>query len=411
MLRIGKVLIKNEGNNIMPLVNMRETLLHAYENGYAIGAFDLINLDFLKGILDAAEHCRAPVILNLNESHFDVFDFQQLMPAVEMAARRASVPVAIHLNHGKSLQSAVDAINCGCNGIMVDFSDTPLDDTIEATFEVVQMAHGCGIPVEGELGSMPIIEGEDAERDPGEVRYTTVDKAKKYVDDTGIDFLAISINTAHDRMKGEPKLDYERLRNINEALSIPLVIHGGRGFSDDQFRHLVANGVAKINYYTGLNDEAGRAIRKNAEAVDSDAYTNLVRGVADAISLEAERCIRLWGSAGRASEVLAQCTPWLPVEHLIIYNVKGLDEDGVAEMMARGRHVLSKIPGVREVATGTAVKAKATYRYTWLVQFCHPAVIDSYRDHPDHIAFADQLFRPVAGERISLDFQWIDEAG
>jgi fructose-bisphosphate aldolase class II len=393
----------------MPLVNMKEMLQHAHENGYGVGAFDLVNHDFLKGILDAAETCGAPVILSLAESHFDLFDFQLLMPAVELAARKASVPVAIHLDHGGSLQSAVNAINYGCNGVMVDNSHTPLEDNICLTRATVEMAHGCGIAVEGELGYVPGVEGEDAEHHPGDVCYTSVDEAKRFVEETGIDCLAVSIGTVHGRMKGEPKLDYDRLQDINEALNIPLVIHGGSGLSEDQFRQLIANGVAKINYFTALNDEAGAAIRKNLKEVDSNAYTHLFQGVQGAIKQEVERCIQLWGSAGRASEVLAQCTPWLPVEHLIIYNVKGLDEDGVTEMMDKGRDVLSKIPGVREVATATAIKDDAAYRYTWLVQFCHPAVIDSYREHPDHIDFADQIFRPVAGERISIDYQWIDE--
>jgi fructose-bisphosphate aldolase class II len=392
----------------MPLVNMKEMLLHAYENGYAIGAFDLINLDFLEGILDAAEGCSAPVILSLAESHFEYFDFEQLMPAVEKAARKASVPVAIHLDHGESLQSAVNAINCGCNGIMVDASQAPLEDNIRTTRAVVEMARGCGIPVEGELGYVPGVEGEDAERHPGEVSYTTLNEARQFVEATGIDFLAVSIGTVHGRMQGEPELDFQRLRDINEGLQQPLVIHGGTGLSDDQYRQLIKNGVAKINYFTALADAAGAAIRSNVEATKHNGYTQLTRGVQAAVSQETERCIRLWGSAGRAAEVLAQCSPWLPVEHLIIYNVNGLDDQGVTEMMAKGRHLLSKIPGVREVATATAVKEDAAYRYTWLVQFCHPAVIGSYRDHPDHVAFADQHFRPVAGERISIDYEWVE---
>jgi fructose-bisphosphate aldolase class II len=392
----------------MPLVNMKEMLLHAYENGYAVGAFDLISLDFLQGILDAAEDCSAPVILSLAESHFEYFDFEQLMPAVEKAARKASVPVAIHLDHGESLQSAVNAINCGCNGIMVDASQAPLEDNIRTTRAVVEMARGCGIPVEGELGYVPGVEGEDAERHPGEVSYTTLNEARQFIEATGVDFLAVSIGTVHGRMQGEPELDFQRLRDINEGLQHPLVIHGGTGLSDDQYRQLIKNGVAKINYFTALADAAGAAIRSNVEATNHNGFTQLTRGVRTAVSQEAERCIRLWGSAGRGAEVLAQCSPWLPVEHLIIYNVNGLDDQGVTEMMAKGRHLLSKIPGVREVATATAVKEDAAYRYTWLVQFCHPAVIDSYRDHPDHVAFADQHFRPVAGERISIDYEWIE---
>jgi fructose-bisphosphate aldolase class II len=395
-------------DKVMPLLNMKEMLQHAYDNGYAIGAFDLINLDFLEGILGAAERCSAPVILSLAESHFEYFNLELLMAAVERAARKARVPVAIHFDHGASLQSAVNAINCGCNGIMVDASQLPLIDNIQTTRKVVRMAHGCGIPVEGELGYVPGVEGEDADRHPGEVAYTTIDEASKFVDETGIDFLAVSIGTVHGRMKGEPKLDLERLRDINQALNTPLVIHGGTGLSDEQFRQLIANGVAKINYYTALADAAGGSIRKNIEETQSDVYTHLTRDVQAAISHESERCMRLWGAAGRAEAVLAQCSPWLPVEHLIIYNVKGLDEKGVTSMMAKGKQVLSKIPGVLEVVTGTAVKVDAAYRYTWLVQFCHPAVIDSYREHPDHVAFADQQFRPVAGERISIDYVWID---
>lgn len=391
----------------MPLVNMKEMLLHAYENGYAVGAFDLINLDFLAGILAAAERCGAPVILSLAESHFKYFDFEQLMPAVEKAARLASVPVAIHLNHGESLQSAVKAINCGCNGIMVDAYQAPLEDNIRATRAVVEMARGCGIPVEGELRYVPGVEGEDAERHPGGVSYTTLDEARQFVEATGVDFLAVSIGTVQGRMQGEPELDLQRLRDINEGLRQPLVIHGGTGLSDDHYRQLINNGVVKINYYTALADAAGAVIRNNVEATKQNGVTQLTRGVQAAVSEEAERCIRLWGSAGRAVEVLAQCNPWLPVEHLIIYNVNGLDDQGVTQMMAKGRHVLSKIPGVREVVTASAVKADAVYRYTWLVQFCHPSVIDSYREHPDHVAFADQLFRPVAGERISIDYEWI----
>ena len=390
----------------MPLVHMKDMLEHAHRNGYAVGAFDLVSLDFLQGIMDAAERCRAPVILSLAESHFGYFDFALLMPAVEKAAKRASVPVAIHLDHGEGPDSAVRAVNLGCNGVMVDSSEQPLQENIRRTKEVVAMARGCGIPVEGELGYVPGVEGEDAERHPGEIAYTSVEDAHTYVQATGVDFLAVSIGTVHGRMQGTPELDFERLAQINQALGIPLVIHGGTGLDDDQFKQLIANGVAKINYYTALSDAAAAAIRTNID--NSGGYTGLLKGVPEAIAREVERCMRLWGSADRADELLAHCAPWLPVEHLIIYNVEGLDEAGVERMMAEGRRVLGVIPGVRELVTGTAVKEDAAYRYTWLVRFCHPAVIDSYRDHPDHIAFANDRFRPVAGGRVSIDYQAVE---
>ncbi len=389
----------------MPLVHMGDMLRHAYDHQYAVAAFDVVSLDFITGIIAAAENKQAPIIISLAESHFAYFDFELLMTAVERAAQRTRVPVAIHLDHGESLESAIRAINLGCTGVMVDASSLPLQDNITHTRAVVDMAHGCGIPVEGELGYVPGVEGEDAERHPGDVVYTTAAEAKTYLDATGVDFLAVSIGTVHGRMQGEPQLDFDRLAQINQALQIPLVIHGGTGLSDDQFRRLIANGVTKINYYTALADAAGRSIQRNAQGSGVTGYTALVRGVSEAVQQEAERCIERWGSANKADELLAHCRPWTPVEHVILYNTEGLDTGGVNEMMAEGRRVLSAIPGVQEVFTGHAVQDDADYRHCWVVRFADRKVIDSYRQHPDHQQFADQRFRPHAGGRVSIDFE------
>jgi fructose-bisphosphate aldolase class II len=369
---------------------MKDMLKHAYHHGYAVGAFDLVSLDFLQGIMTAAEQARAPVILSLAESHFEYFDFELVMPAVETAAKRASVPVAIHLDHGASLASAVAAINHGCNGVMVDASHEQLSNNIQITRAVVDMAHACGVPVEGELGYVPGVEGEDAERHPGEVAYTTPEEARSYVEQTGVDFLAISIGTVHGRMQGEPKLDFQRLQQINEALDTPLVIHGGTGLS-----------------YTALSDAAAKQINENIVTGAGSGYTGLVKNIRAAVAAEAEHCMHLWGAAGRADELLSYCRPWLPVEHLIIYNVHGVDKSDTETMIDEGRRALSAIAGVRAVFAGEAVLNDAKYRYTWLVRFCHPAVVDSYREHPEHVAFANKLFRPVAGERISIDYQTV----
>jgi fructose-bisphosphate aldolase class II len=389
----------------MPLVHMSDMLRHAYDNHYAVGAFDVVSLDFISGVIAAAEEKQAPVIISLAESHFEYFDFELLMAAVVAAAERTSVPVAIHLDHGESLESAVRAIKLGCTGVMVDASSLPLEDNIARTRAVVDMAHACGIPVEGELGYVPGVEGEDAERHPGEVVYTSVDAARRYRDETGVDFLAVSIGTVHGRMRGEPKLDFERLAEINASLKLPLVIHGGTGLSEDQFRTLIANGVTKINYYTALADASGQRIHANAQKAGSSSYTTLLRGVPAAVQQEAARCIDIWGSSGRAAELLACCRPWQPVEHVILYNSEGLDEAGVEDMMAEGRRVLGAIPGVQRVFTGHAVKDGAAYRHCWVVRFAARPVIESYRDHPDHRRFADERFRPYAGERLSIDYE------
>jgi fructose-bisphosphate aldolase class II len=388
----------------MPLVNMRDMLDHAYRNGYAVGGFDLVSLDFLEAIINAAETTRSPVILSLAESHFEYYDFELAMTAAEHAAKRAAVPVAIHLDHGASCESAVQAINAGCNGVMVDASQLAFPANVSATQKVVNMAHACGVPVEGELGYVAGVEGEDAEKHPGEVIYTSVEEARAYVERTKVDFLAVSIGTVHGRMRGRPKLDFDRLKRINEAVKIPLVIHGGTGLSDEQFHKLITNGVAKINYYTALADAAANAMRKNMASDTRSGYTRVMHGVRDAIRSEVERCMINWGSAGRAAEILARCQSWQPVQHVIIYNVDNISNEHVETVMNRGQAVLSKIPGVRRVITGTAVQENSRYKFCWLIEFVHQNVIESYRDHLDHVTFADELFRPIAGDRISIDF-------
>ena len=389
----------------MALVNMRDMINHAYENSYAVGAFDLVSLDFLEAVIGAAEKCRAPVILSIAEPHFAHYDFELMMPAVEAAAKRASIPVAIQLDHGSSLESAVKAINLGCNGVMLDASDMSLPDNINATKAVVDMAHACGVPVVGELGYVGGIEGEGAEQHPGDTELTIPSQAKAYVERTGVDFLAVSIGTVQGRMKAKAKLDFTRLKQLNQTVKIPLVIHGGTGLNGDQFRRLTSLGVAKINYFTGLSDVAAKTMRDRIKTEKTGSFTDLKQGVKEAIGEDVERCLREWGSAGRAAEVLTQCTPWNSVEHLIIYNVERMDDDQAHAMMTEGRQVLSTIPGVREVFTGQAVQEGTKYKFCWLVRFTDKAVIDSYREHPGHVAFADKLFRPFASDRISIDFQ------
>ena len=389
----------------MPLVNMGDMINHAYENSYAVGAFDLVSLDFLEAVIGAAEKCRAPVILSIAEPHFAHYDFELMMPAVEAAAKRASIPVAIQLDHGSSLESAVKAINLGCNGVMLDASDMSLPDNINATKAVVDMAHACGVPVVGELGYVGGIEGEGAEQHPGDTELTIPSQAKAYVERTGVDFLAVSIGTVQGRMKAKAKLDFTRLKQLNQTIKIPLVIHGGTGLNGDQFRRLTSLGVAKINYFTGLSDVAAKTMRDTVKTERTGSFTDLKQGVKEAIGEDVERCLREWGSAGRAAEVLTQCAPWNSVEHMIIYNVERMNDEQAQAMMTEGRRVLSNIPGVRDVFTGQAVQEGSKYQFCWLVRFTDKAVIDSYREHPDHIDFADKLFRPFASDRISIDFQ------
>ncbi len=389
----------------MALVNMRDMLHHAYDNNYAVGAFDLVSLDFLEAVVDAAESCRAPVILSIAEPHFSHFDFELIMPAVEAAAKRASIPVAIQLDHGSSLESAIKAINLGCNGLMLDASDSELRENVRVTRSVVEMAHSCGVPVVGELGYVAGYEGEGAELHPGATLLTVPAEAKSYVEQTGVDFLAVSIGTVQGRQKGRAKLDFQRLKKLNEAVNIPLVIHGGSGLNDEQFRKLPTMGVVKINYYTALSDVAARAMRTECKNNSAGSFTDLKKGVKEAICAEVQRCLKLWGSAGRAAEVLAQCAPWSVVEQLIIHNVYHMDDVQLGRLMSESRALLTAIPGVREVFSGDALREDDKYKFCWVIRFANKTVIDSFTQHPDFLNFSKKLFKSYACESVTINYQ------
>jgi len=389
----------------MALVSMRDMLYHAYENNYAVGAFDLVSLDFLEAVIDAAERCRSAVILSVAEPHFAYYDFELLLPAVEAAAKRASVPVAIQLDHGSSLESVVNAINLGCNGVMLDASNQEFSDNVDKTRAVVEAAHGCGVSVVGELGYVAGKVGEGAEQHPGETTFTIPSEAKAYVEKTGVDFLAVSIGTVQGRMDGRAKLDYARLKQLNQAVNIPLVIHGGSGLNDDQFHKLTSNGVAKIDYFTALSDTAAQAMRKGCKENPRGSFTDLKKDVKEAICTEVQRCLRQWGSAGRAAEVLERCTPWLAVEHLIAHNVNSNSTESFSGVMLEGKKLLAKIPGVRDVFTGESMQGGSKYRFCWLVQFTHQAALDNFREHQEFGRFLKKKLTPNVNDLINIDYK------
>lgn len=384
----------------MPLVDMKDMLQHAYHHGYAVGAFELINLEVLQAVMKAAEQARAPLILSVAEHHFDAFDVELLMPAIEAAAKRAQVPVAIHFDHGITLDSALSGIRQGCNSVMVDASHLDFSENTRITKAVVEMAHACGIAVEGELGYVPGIE-EDSSNYPEGLAYTSLAEAKAYVERTGVDFLAVSVGTVHGRMKGKPRLDYQRLKQINEALKMPLVIHGGSGLSDSQYRRLISNGVAKINCFTGISELAAKKLRENTRGTIGVSYSQIQNMTKKAITTEAEHYMRLWGAAGRAAEVLSQCHIWRPVEQLIIYKTLGEQCVSMATQY-EVQSILSRIPGVREVTIAEVMQNDKHYQCSWTVKFCHPEAIKSYQEHPDVMALSRKLFRPLEDNTLSL---------
>ncbi len=380
----------------MPLVQMKDMLGHAYENQYAVGAFDVVSLEFLQGIIHAAEQCRAPVILGLAEPHLDYFDLELLAPAVEAAARRASVPVAIHYDHGSGVEGAVGGIRHGCNGVMVDASHKSLQENIECTKAVVAMAHACGVPVEAELGYVPD-SGDD-------LIFTSVEEARGFVRLTGVDSLAVSIGTVHGRLGGKPRLDYQRLRQINEALQIPLVLHGSSGLSDDQFRRLIAGGIAKVNYFTAITDQAAEQLRSNSRN-NNDGYLKLFHGVRGKVEQEAGRLMRVWGSAGRAAEVLEQCRPWQGVDYVIKFNLPESEPEDEAMLARRAHRLLSPLPGVRELVIGEQLGDGGTPQHCWQLRLASAEALESVTRHEDFTRFCRRYLRDVAAEMTTVSYR------
>ena len=377
----------------MPQIHVTDLLQHAYRHSYAVSAFDAINLEVLEAIVAGAELSRSPLILCLTEPHSGCADFELLSAAAEIAARRATVPIALHLDRGESLDSAIRAVNLGCNSISEDTSSEPLTTNIERTRKVVAMARDCGVAVGGTLGSL---------NPDGSTQLPDPATAKHYVDDTGVDFLALALGPVHQR--GErPTISADALRAIHNQVERPLALSGGRGLTAEQAGAWCADGVTLIHHYTVLVEAIETALRNATQA--NRHYPEMLDEMREAIASAVVRCQQISGAAGRADQALNHCQPWREVEHLIIYNVSdATSETDIADMMAEGQRTLSAIPGVRRVFTGTAVKDDAEYRHTWLVRFTHENVIASYRDHPDHINFADTLFRPRAANRISIDY-------
>jgi fructose-bisphosphate aldolase class II len=374
----------------MPIIAMTDMLQHAYDNGYAVTAFEINSLEILAGVISSAERNHSPVILAVSESQLNKANIKLLIPSIEAAAKRTSVPVAIQFHGARNYESAVKAINAGCNSVMIDAGDSDVDSAMILAAEISNMAHACGIAVEGGLKSLPDISG-------------TI----RYVKKTGVDFFNITADSVHCRGEQYPELDYAVLAELRESLRIPLVIHGDKGLTDEQCYRLISHGVAKINFGSVLNDAINTRI--NIHSKDSQThFTELMLDVQDIVNSEVEACIQMSQSGGQAEDILKHYKVYSPVEHVILFNVSGINEQQASAMMSEGRRSLRTIPGVRQVITARALKEDAQYRFSWLIRFCHPAVIDSYRKHPLHVAFADKLFRPVAGDRLSIDFQWND---
>ena len=244
------------------LVNLNEVLKKAQKEKYAVGLFNTTDPDMLQAVIEAAEESNSPVILGTAEVLLPYGELKLIAPSVIAAAKRASVPVVVHYDHGLTFERCLEALQLGFSSVMFDGSAKAYGQNIEETKEIVKIAHAFGASVEGEIGHV----GEAAQGDESlENMYTTVAEAKEYLENTGVDALAVAIGSAHGVYKKKPKLNIERLKEIADAVSVPLVLHGGSGLSDDDFKNTIREGIAKVNIFTDLCLAGERAMKDGAE--------------------------------------------------------------------------------------------------------------------------------------------------
>lgn len=231
------------------LVELKEILSMAEEGGYCVPAFNVYNIETARGVVNAAEELRAPVILQFYSRLVTSKVAEDVAPVVRDMARRASVPVCFHLDHGAGECEVVRSLRMGMTGIMIDASTEEFEENIRKTKNVVRLCDYVGVGVEGELGHI----GKAADGDENVVaEYTRPDEAEKYVKETGVCALAVMVGTAHGKYKKAPVLDIERIREIKKATNIALVLHGGSGVPDDQIKAAIGAGVRKMNFSTDL---------------------------------------------------------------------------------------------------------------------------------------------------------------
>lgn len=284
------------------LVNLNEVLRPAKEYRYAVGLFNAVNLELARGIINAAEATRSPVIMGTAEVLLPYGPLDEVSYYLIPMAKKASVPVVVHLDHGLSFDTCIKALELGFSSIMYDCSTDSYDDNVRKVKEMADIAHSYGATIEGELGHVGdnegSAEGSDHLDDPSKY-FTDPKLAKDFVEKTGVDALAIAVGNAHGAYKLPPKLDFERIRTIANTVDVPLVLHGGSGLTDNDFRKAIQEGISKVNIFTDINVAAVEAEFKKFQSMDK-GLIDLIPAAVEAVKQETSKKMQLFSSDGKA---------------------------------------------------------------------------------------------------------------
>ena len=286
----------------MALVTLKTILDKAYQNRYAVGAFNVINLEFLEAISLAAGCSASPVILNIAEVHLPFVTMENIVPVIKEIAKRERFEIVLNLDHGLTFNTIERALSNGFTSIMFDGSHLDFEENIRQTSEVVQMCHARNVSVEAELGAVGGEEGGGLVGKADPAKYTDVSQAKSFVERTGIDALAVAIGNSHGRYKGQPDLDFERLRAIRDVTGIPLVLHGGSGISAVDFCKAISLGIAKINFFTGMS-EAAMQVTASYMLTAGERYNDyplMLKQVKERVANVVAEQMEIFGSRGQA---------------------------------------------------------------------------------------------------------------
>jgi len=282
----------------MPLVSLKEILSDAEAKSYAVGLFNTVGTESLRAIISGAEECNAPVILGIAEVHMPYAPLNLMAPMMVDAAKRSKVPVAVHLDHGQNFETIISTMHYGFSSVMFDGSVLEYDENISRTREIVKVAKALGVSVEAELGHVGGAEGGG--NDGHEEYYTEPEKAADFVNQTEIDALAIAIGTAHGEYLKKPCLDVNRLSEIDSIVDKPLVLHGGSGLSDEDFKECIRRGIRKINIFTDMSFAAEKGLRKLFEQKKKFHSYELNDTTVEYMKNVVMEKIRLFGSDSKA---------------------------------------------------------------------------------------------------------------
>ena len=284
------------------LGNMNEVLRPAKKNKYAVGLFNAVNLELARGIIAAAEATQSPVIMGTAEVLLPYGPLEEVSYYLIPMAKKANVPVVVHLDHGLSYDLCIKALELGFSSIMYDCSTDSYEDNVRKVKEMADIAHSYGATIEGELGHVGdnegSAEGSDHLADPSKF-FTDPKLAKDFVDKTGVDALAIAVGNAHGAYKLPPKLDFERIRTIAKTVDVPLVLHGGSGLTDNDFRQAIKDGISKVNIFTDINAAAVEAEFKKFSSMDKGVI-DLIPAAVEAVKLASMNKMELFSSTGKA---------------------------------------------------------------------------------------------------------------